>query len=380
MEYKFDRLETLRGFLAWWVVIFHALAFTGLLHVFGNPFIMLLSHGELAVDAFMILSGIVISHLITIKDESYIIYIIRRFFRLSPVFYFALIISIILQPLYLSVFKDLSTLINPDSFASKIERIYQFWEYPVYHIILHLALLHGAVPDNLLKYSSTSIITPAWSISLEWQFYLIAPLLIKSIKRINGEIVIVVLTICLALIRYFSSIEFQGAFFPFQINLFMIGIYFYFIYTSTMNSKKFKWIFFAVFYLLLSISIKPLVTVPVLIVFLVFFFPWVKRKFKWLSFFDLLSKDSNFFRRLGIVSYSTYLLHQAVQLIIIYVIIHFLRIHSNVMLFWIAFPLSSFLIYLISLFTYRNIELVGIEFGKKYFLKNKHMIKPKQEV
>jgi peptidoglycan/LPS O-acetylase OafA/YrhL len=37
-------------------------------------------------------------------------------------------------------------------------------------------MLHGAVPDVLVRNAPSAFLIPAWSVSLEWQFYLVAPL------------------------------------------------------------------------------------------------------------------------------------------------------------------------------------------------------------
>jgi peptidoglycan/LPS O-acetylase OafA/YrhL len=54
---------------------------------------------------------------------------------------------------------------------------------PLAHVGPHLLLLQGLIPDSVLDNSQTSFIGPAWSLSLEWQFYLIAPALVWLISR-----------------------------------------------------------------------------------------------------------------------------------------------------------------------------------------------------
>jgi peptidoglycan/LPS O-acetylase OafA/YrhL len=49
-----------------------------------------------------------------------------------------------------------------------------FW----WHSIAHLFMLHGAVSDGVLPFSQYAFNPAAWSSSLEWQFYLVAPLVV----------------------------------------------------------------------------------------------------------------------------------------------------------------------------------------------------------
>ncbi len=110
----------------------------------------------------------------------------------------------------------------------RIERVAaqndRFWE----HILLHLTMLHGLVPDSFLPFSGTAFLAPAWSLSLEWQFYLLAPLLIAML---SGRINVMLATTAVLLVLHvaFRSGHFgvwlYKPFLPLAIQYFLIGIF-----------------------------------------------------------------------------------------------------------------------------------------------------------
>lgn len=175
-------LDGLRCLLAWWVVIDHILMACGFPAESLPRGVRLLTRGDYAVDVFIILSGFVIFKLIHDTREPYFRFLIRRFFRLFPVFLVCLVIAVFERPLIwdnLQHWKELP--IVQASTQHWLDDAAQFrW-----HLAAHLTLLHGAVPNILLNKSASALLAPAWSISLEWQFYLIAPLLFWFLQRMR---------------------------------------------------------------------------------------------------------------------------------------------------------------------------------------------------
>src|SRR5262249_23289043 len=65
------------------------------------------------------------------------------------------------------------------------------------NLVSHLAMLQGAVPEALVPNGEYAFIGQAWSISLEWQFYLIAPLIFYLCERGDRKLIVTsILTVC----------------------------------------------------------------------------------------------------------------------------------------------------------------------------------------
>jgi peptidoglycan/LPS O-acetylase OafA/YrhL len=91
----------LRAYLALWVLVDHVLWVAGYWQdtVAGLPTMYatiarLMVSGSYAVDLFIIISGFVIMHLLDKQGEPYLQFIVRRFFRLFPVFIVLFVIAI----------------------------------------------------------------------------------------------------------------------------------------------------------------------------------------------------------------------------------------------------------------------------------------------
>ena len=173
---RIPELDGLRGIMAWVVVASHLVTQSGYAHSKIPIPVNLVVSGGLAVDVFIILSGLVIFRLMEGKQETYGAFVFRCFFRLFPAYLVCLILGAFLVPHALHIIQKLpwsnQKVFGPisNSWASSNEF---FWQ----HMLAHLTMLHGMLPNELLPYSSGAILDVAWSISLEWQFYLVAPLL-----------------------------------------------------------------------------------------------------------------------------------------------------------------------------------------------------------
>jgi peptidoglycan/LPS O-acetylase OafA/YrhL len=216
-SHRIKEFEGLRGCLAWWVVLFHL----GLLAQIPEGALtkvegMVALGGWQAVELFIILSGFVIALLLDVEKESYTVFITRRFFRLVPVYYVLLLYGIVLA-------------VRQGLYGDQLRQ----------HILAHLTLLHGLVPDEILKGSANAFCHPAWSISVEWQFYLIAPFCLWLARK-SAAAALGLLAVCTAL---WALLVRLGTF-PFQATVFMrpglfgVGIASYYLYRSAMEQGE----------------------------------------------------------------------------------------------------------------------------------------------
>lgn len=184
---KFGAIEGLRGWLAWMVVFDH-LALTTNIYAKGvGPQIIIAGH--YAVMVFIIISGFVITHLILDKHEPYGPYLIRRFMRIFPLFAVTCFVGYFTADLYADALTRVPWANEPFFIAARIkmftgiahtDRAF-FWP----NVLAHASMLHGMLGNQILPVSQYAFLPPAWSISLEWQFYLMAPFIVRLVRQLR---------------------------------------------------------------------------------------------------------------------------------------------------------------------------------------------------
>jgi peptidoglycan/LPS O-acetylase OafA/YrhL len=348
---RIEPLEGLRGLLALWVVLGHSLAAAGLGADWRGPFKVLAAGGN-AVDVFIILSGFVIFFLLDCGRENYGRFIWRRLLRLYPCYVVCLVVSLAIIP-------------------SAVDTLQQLpWDHPLNHsrllifhdtmadlaaqVAVHLTMLHAAVPSSILPSSAYAILGQAWSISLEWQFYLVAPIVFWALK--SSSIRATTIVIGTACASHFLIAGWDGAL-PRHVGLFGVGIGSYFLWRAAPppSLKAFTLAATALTYL-----VSP---IPGLVVwagvFSAIYAPKSAGASSVVAFLELRAVQF-----LGRISYSIYLSHA----ILMYVAMGILSGHAEQLGSWCYFAvlvtMTVTMTILVSAILYRFVEAPFIRLGK----------------
>jgi peptidoglycan/LPS O-acetylase OafA/YrhL len=187
---RFAPIEGLRAWLAWGVFVGHVVLFAGLSRV-GIPHWA----GEItttSVEIFIIVSGFVITHLLLTRHETYLPYITKRFFRLFPAF----VVCAAVGAGAIAISRTPWPADPTYQYGTQLIALQDAQTHHLTtHVLLHLVMLHGAIPSNVLNVSQWALLPTAWSISLEWQFYLIAPAVLLLFRKKSGPVVVALLTV-----------------------------------------------------------------------------------------------------------------------------------------------------------------------------------------
>ena len=127
--------------------------------------------GWSGVDLFFVLSGFLIGGiLLDVKDSPsyYKTFYVRRFYRIVPIYYLWLLGYALL---FLTV-RDLIAAYYPDPFTPSLKG----------GVLWLFAFVPGVTFNGYLTLGWTWLV-PTWSLAVEEQFYLIAPLLIRRLSR-----------------------------------------------------------------------------------------------------------------------------------------------------------------------------------------------------
>ena len=366
MKIKTDLFDLYRG-LAAVMVYFHHCAILG-----GGPsFIANGRVGVFAVDIFMLTSGFLMAFQGThsrayqglTTTSGITIFYLRRFFRLSPLYYVILTLALVLAAdlgRSRETLAALSPEVHPDSAR-------YFIDDPIRSFLLHITYVFGLWPATAF---STPL--PDWTLSLEMQFYALFPPIFFLCRRnalvvlslLGGAMVIVAYALHFAGLRY-PALQFpMPAFLPLKFHNFAAGIL---LFLALNNPAKARGLILCAVILVTLGERSPLMPALVLFSMAVLSPPigsgLVTQARGWVNAIAS-SRAAKFFAD---VSYSLYLLH------LLFVLPYFawisqqpqLGLHRGVAI-WLGESVALLVpLLLLAYGTYRVIEKPGIALGKR---------------
>ncbi len=349
---RVEALDSARGWAILGVIAIHVSQAAplplGILH-------SLVGNGDMGVELFYVLSAFSLAMMLHVRaiagQYSLTGYFIRRFFRIAPMFWVALL-------LYALLFWGKHTFWSPDGVG---------WT----DVVLTASFLHGVLPGSI-----NAVIPGGWSVAVEVMFYSVLPVLCKyatttisALKWLLASVGVYFLfgNVAQAYFnqslpenaRYLSDIYSWYMSFPAQLPVFMMGIVAFFV----VKEKRFKPVYA---YAVACVGALLLINMPIQAEN-----HMLPRHFLWAAVFALfivanvqrpfLLFDNPLMRLFGRISYSAYLLH-------FFVLIYVGKIFRHAMIqAEIKFALLYFVVagitYFLAAWSYRVIELPGMKTG-----------------
>ena len=362
-------LESIRGLMAWWVVCGHLYS---TFHQAIAPLPLIIEKFLLAtaipVDIFICLSGFFISKALDKNNSTYGPYIIRRAFRIIPTYFFAMSLAIVFFDVRMSTRVDI-----PWSTAVQVAAVEDYWHGIASSLTTYLlpclVLLQGMIPDQLLPNSGSAFLAPAWSLTLEWQFYLIAPLLSSVFLFRWGKQLVVTVSLVSLLLLTSSGLTFSyGAFILVKLPVFILGMFTHNLFSNKRSKQKtvMMMLLVALSVGLITMSFSSFISIALWCFFAISFS--LRSKYKESLVLSLLNccklmLSNRVFIRLGVLSYSTYMIH---ILVIDFILVAAKRVgflHSDFV--GLLIVLSVIVTYFVSVMMNRFIEVPFINYGKK---------------
>jgi peptidoglycan/LPS O-acetylase OafA/YrhL len=352
---KYDFIDALRGYAILLVVLVHS---SGHVAPVNSILKLIAQEGARGVQLFYIASALTLcmSWEFRKKHEVFPLrnFFLRRFFRIAPMFYVALIFYVIWEgfaPRYWA----------PNGI--------EWWFIP-----LTALFIHGFNPETI-----NSVVPGGWSIAVEMTFYLILPFLLNHLKNNKSLVLFFTLSVFiyissrylllhLLLAHYPSNQQYLISSFAFlnffgQLPVFATGLLAYSVFKNQNKIKTlvcYSWLI-----LIIIITVTVLLKLPIKIInnhiFIGIIFAFLALT---LSIYPIRILVNRIVIQLGKISFSMYLTH-------FFVLDLFQKLGINT--FFKTGDVSSMLYYLcviiatasLSYILYLTIERKGIFFGKR---------------
>jgi peptidoglycan/LPS O-acetylase OafA/YrhL len=214
---RLECLDGLRGILALYVLLGHMAPFA----VLPDAIQTAVAHGGAAVDVFFVLSGLVITQSLIRTQGQAKPFLILRAARIFPVYLAVLALAIPVAPL--SCGYEHMPWIDADNPVRAI--CVTAWPHHwLAEILAHLTMTHGLFPSIVLPNVWVSFLGSAWSLSTEWQFYVLALLLAGRRDHLCHRLL--ALAACGVAWRMATpeTLQFSRAFLPNKAHFFALGV------------------------------------------------------------------------------------------------------------------------------------------------------------
>jgi peptidoglycan/LPS O-acetylase OafA/YrhL len=365
MILKLKYIDALRGFAILGVLMVHCNQYGT--NIYPALIENIFNKGALGVQLFYIASAFTLflslgqrSYKNTISNTEFFI---RRYFRIAPMYYLA-----ILYFLYQNGLGPRVSL-GDAPFIS------------VSNVISNFLLIHGLSP-----YWINSVVSGGWSIAIEILFYCCVPFLFSKIKSLNSAVLFFIFTLIIRFVLYFILKKCQignnslfwetylQMYFPSQLPVFACGIIFYFLIVT----PKIEWsinttlIFGVAILLLIDLLYLKELFFPTHIKFALCFT---------LLAYSLAQKPFGFLVNsvttyIGKISYSMYFIHFAVLYYLqksnfIDLVPTYRNFGLNLLNFGVRYFLLLLITIILATITYRIIEVPFQDLGKKIILKRR---------
>ncbi|MGI8419347.1 MAG: acyltransferase family protein [Candidatus Levyibacteriota bacterium] len=355
---RYAYIDSLRGLAVIGVLLAHVSHYSNIVYPSWLQILTAADVGPRGVQLFYVVSAFTLCLSFSNRKsmEKHVLrnFYIRRFFRIAPLFYLAILYYLWQQ----NYWSD-----NPQHFS-------------LLNILSTFTFINGVSSDWI-----NNVVFGGWSIAIEVTFYLLFPLLYYKLKSFRFALLTtVIVAIAMQLLRLYllsfpaihQSPDFQTytfEFFPSQLPIFLIGMTtFLFMHEDISKEKKYqlKWYVVGGGLLLIAQALLPIKLIAghyiYGIIFGILLFTLSKYPHKLLV--NLVTVY------MGKISFSLYLCHMAVYYWLTQLgLNHYLPINPYLN-FGIRFILLTFLSSLIASMLYFTVEKGGIILGKKII--NKH--------
>jgi peptidoglycan/LPS O-acetylase OafA/YrhL len=353
-------LDGLRGIAALWVLIGHSMILSGLsLPVIGQP--------HLGVDLFILLSGFLMVLQYQLRRDfedwnrlgTWAAFWTRRFFRIAPLFYAALLVALLLGPMIYSDRVAIDTFLD-----HKMQQPERFLDASVTNVLLHLTFVFGLLPSYAYR---TPL--PDWSLGLEMQFYAVFPVLMFLTRKIDWlwtTLLIVGASIAILVLTRHTGVHFpMPSFLPIKMPLFLCGML---IAADTRENRTRLWMQIGGAALLAAIPLdghRDLLHLVVRELLVLVFVALVHFQHIWGIGFASKLLGSRPFHWLGELSFGVYLWHLLiVHVVAAWAIAKWGHSIGATDRFLIVLGIAASASYALAFVTYKAIEVPGQKVGK----------------